>query len=145
MSFGKKLLALRIKHNLNQNKMSERLNISQPVYSRYENDEKEVTESDDFVKRVAEEFDVTRKWLLSKEDNAVFESFVSNNNSPLENYYNLPKDFMDVYFRQQQQMLEKILNVLGKSNLLIPVRCLKNLLVFLKLKKDYTFFLPQSL
>jgi len=32
-----------------------------------------------------------------------------------ENYYSLPKDFMDAYFKQQQHMLEQILNVLAKK------------------------------
>jgi transcriptional regulator with XRE-family HTH domain len=43
MSFGRKLKMIRIEHNYDQKKMIEILNTSQPVYSRYENDEKIVT------------------------------------------------------------------------------------------------------
>lgn len=118
MSFGKKLKTLRVYNQLDQIKMSQRLNVSQSVYSRYENDEKEVKETDEFVKRVAEEFDVTKSWLLTENDNSFL---LGKNSSPagtyptgqIDNYYNLPKDFMDAYFKQQQQMLEMILNKLG--------------------------------
>lgn len=46
MSFGTKLKMLRVTNKLNQDKMSKRLKVSQPVYHRYENDEKDVTEND---------------------------------------------------------------------------------------------------
>jgi transcriptional regulator with XRE-family HTH domain len=97
-------------NKLNQNEMSLKLNVSQPVYSRYENGDKEVDEKDEFVKQVAIEFDVTRKWLLNGDD-------ITNNeeshNSATESYYNLPKDFMAAYFKQQQLMLEQILNTVA--------------------------------
>jgi len=118
MSFGKKLLTLRVTNNLNQNEMARKLNVSQPVYSRYENDEKDVTENDPFVKRVAEEFDATRKWLLNDDDTSSIEPAKSKgnpNSGTTDNYYSLPKDFMDVYFKQQQQMLEQILSVVVKK------------------------------
>ena len=118
MSFGKKLKMLRVINKLNQTEMMQRLTVSQPVYSRYENDEKEVTENDEFVKRVAEEFDVTSKWLIAENDSTnIFESgsisTSANGLGQIENYYNLPKDFMDAYLKQQQQMLEMILNKIG--------------------------------
>lgn len=118
MNFAKKLLTLRVTNNLNQNEMARKLNVSQPVYSRYESGEKEVRENDDFVKRVAEMFDVTRKWLLDEDDIQLIEQPLLkdlNTAANVGNYYALPKDFMDVYFLQQQQMLEKILTVLAKK------------------------------
>ena len=118
MSFGKKLKTLRDRHHLEQKDMCKRLNVSQPVYSRYERVEKEVSENDGFVKRVAEEFDVTRKWLIAENDSTnIFESgsisTSANGLGQIENYYNLPKDFMDAYFKQQQHMLEIILKIIG--------------------------------
>lgn len=116
MSFGKKLKQLRFIHQLNQTKMIERLNVSQSVYSRYENDDKSVTENDDFVKRVAGEFDVTCKWLINDDGDKTISENVGNSTAEikqLESCYSLPKDFMEVYFKQQQQMLEMILNKLG--------------------------------
>ena len=103
MSFGKKLKMLRFTNQLDQNAMSKRLNVSQPVYSRYENDEKQVNEKDEFVKRVTEEFTVTGKWLLDEtSSNTLIETGgitnTANSNGPIENYYSLPKDFMDAYF-----------------------------------------------
>lgn len=50
MSFGLKLKLLRTLHNLDQEKMSKLLNVSVPVYSRYESNQKKVNELDDFVK-----------------------------------------------------------------------------------------------
>ena len=111
---------LRMSHNLDQNSMGQRLNVSQPVYSRFENDKIALEENNDFVRRVIEEFTVTQKWLMSDDNNStILESgsisTSANGLGQIENYYNLPKDFMDAYFKQQQQMLEQILNVLGKK------------------------------
>ena len=122
MSFGKKLKMLRMSHNLDQNSMGQRLNVSQPVYSRFENDKIALEENNDFVRRVIEEFTVTQKWLMSDDNNStILESgsisTSANGLGQIENYYNLPKDFMDAYFKQQQQMLEMILNKLGGVNL----------------------------
>ena len=91
MSFGKKLKMLRVINKLNQTEMMQRLTVSQPVYSRYENDEKEVTENDEFVKRVVEEFDVTSKWLIAENDSTnIFESgsisTSANGLGQIENY-----------------------------------------------------------
>lgn len=113
MSFGKKLKTLRFIQQLDQNTMCKRLSVSQPVYSRYENDEKQVNENDEFVKRVAKEFGVPIKSLVG-EDDAVA-NFETTSDAKTEYYYNLPKDFMDAYFKQQQQMLEQILTVLAKK------------------------------
>ena len=90
------------------------------MYSRYENDEKVVNENDAFVNRVTKEFGVTSKSLMAEDGNAaIFESgniaTAANGMGQIENYYSLPKDFMDAYFKQQQQMLEQILNVLAKK------------------------------
>jgi transcriptional regulator with XRE-family HTH domain len=113
MSFGKKLKTLRFTNQLDQNAMSKRLSVSQPVYSRYENDEKQVNENDEFVKRVAKEFGINIKSLVAEDDDTT--NFETTAVAKTENYYNLPKDFMDAYFKQQQQMLEQILNVFGKK------------------------------
>ena len=43
--FGENLELLRVIHNLSQEEMSKRLNVSPPVYSRYESGEKEVDEN----------------------------------------------------------------------------------------------------
>lgn len=68
MSFGIRLKMLRVKYKLDQETMSRRLLISQPVYSRYENDAKLVEEYDPIVARVAAEFNISPQWLLSSDD-----------------------------------------------------------------------------
>ena len=118
MSFGKKLKTLRVINQLDQNDMCKRLNVSQSVYSRYENDEKKVTENDEFVKRVAEEFDVSTVWLATGDDDAAVLkkgsiTGVTNGTVQPENYYTLPKDYMDAFFKHQLHLMEMILNKLG--------------------------------
>jgi len=75
-------------------------------------------ENGDFVRRVIEEFSVTQKYLMS-DDNNILDSgniaTIAGGIGQTENYYSLPKDFMDAYFKQQQHMLEQILNVLAKK------------------------------
>lgn len=111
MSFGNKLKMLRVCNNLDQDTISKKLHISQPVYSRYENDEKEVNEDNPVVKRVSEEFDVPVKWLLTTE-NTNYVSETGPDSRPTDtNYYSVPKDFMDAFLKQQQ-MTEQMLKLL---------------------------------
>lgn len=119
MSFGIKLKLLRTMHKLDQNKMSERLNISQPVYSRYENDDKKVSLSDTIVQKVAKEFNVTGEWLTSTDNtNIVFENGSITNGATgigkIDHYYSVPKDFLDAFIKQQK-MTEEILAMLVKK------------------------------
>ncbi|HOZ79235.1 MAG TPA: helix-turn-helix transcriptional regulator [Ferruginibacter sp.] len=120
MSFGKKLKSIRQREELSQEEMIKRLNVSQSKYSRYERDKKEVTEKDDFVKRVAEEFNVEIKWLVAEDGNQVKpeenNTEIKANNSRQKEKTNIPlKDFMHLYFNQQSQMLQMILNKLGDA------------------------------
>ena len=113
MSFGNKLKILRISHRLDQETISKKLHISQPVYSRYENDEKEVNEDNPVLKRVMEEFNVSANWLLEPLLSAADES---KNIYELQdrNYYRVPKDFLDAFVRQQR-LTEQMLNLLGDA------------------------------
>ena len=119
MSFGKKLKMLRVINKLNQTEMMQRLTVSQPVYSRYENDEKEVSENDGFVIRVSLEFKVTLEWLFDENDSSIFitqktaQPEVVNGNEKPESIYTIFKDYIEACFKQQQQMLEMIMNKLG--------------------------------
>jgi transcriptional regulator with XRE-family HTH domain len=120
MSFGKKLKLIRQREELSQEEMIKRLNVSQSKYSRYERDKKEVTEKDDFVKRVAEEFNVEIKWLVAEDGNQVKpeenNTEVEANNCRQNEKIHIPlKDFMHLYFNQQSQMLQMILNKLGDA------------------------------
>ncbi|HRB30018.1 MAG TPA: helix-turn-helix transcriptional regulator [Ferruginibacter sp.] len=112
MSFGTKLKMLRTQYKLDQDQMAKRLSVSQPVYSRYEANKKRITPSDDFVNRVACEFDVTPDWLTADADQNVFFETGSiatgaTGIGQVENYYSVPKDFMDAFLKQQK-MLEKM-------------------------------------
>ena len=112
MSFGIKLKMLRTQYKLDQDQMAKRLSVSQPVYSRYEANKKSITPDDDFVTRVANEFDVTPEWLTTYGDrNVYFENGSiatgATGIGQVENYYSVPKDFMDAFLKQQK-MLEKM-------------------------------------
>lgn len=112
MSFGTKLKMLRTQFKLDQEQMAKRLNVSPPVYSRYEANKKSILPGDEFIHRVAGEFDVTPEWLIADGDNhVIFESgSISSGGTgigPIENYYSVPKDFMDAFLKQQK-MLEKM-------------------------------------
>ncbi|MEJ7609783.1 MAG: helix-turn-helix transcriptional regulator [Ferruginibacter sp.] len=111
MSFGNKLRILRISNNLDQDTISKKLHISQPVYSRYENDEKEVNEDNPVVKRVSEEFDVPVKWLLTAQNNSYVPESDPENRPPDPGYYSVPKDFLEALLKQQQ-MTEQMLKLL---------------------------------
>ncbi len=118
MSFGKKLKAIRQREELSQEEMIKRLNVSQSKYNRYERGEKEATEKDDFVKRVAEEFKEEIKWLLSEDSNPKksedYSTQIKTEGSEHTEKQGIPlKDFMHLYFNQQAQMLQMILNKLG--------------------------------
>ena len=120
MKFGNKLKLLRSMRSLDQDAMSKLLQVSQPVYSRYERNEKEVKEEDPFLERVSEVFGVSGEWLKS-EDNTT--TIVYENGSiasgatgtgiigNVENYYAVPKEFMDAHIRQQE-LMEKLLEKL---------------------------------
>ncbi|OJU73865.1 MAG: hypothetical protein BGO09_00495 [Bacteroidetes bacterium 47-18] len=126
MKFGTKLKTLRTARNLDQDEMSRLLHVSQSVYSRYENDEKSVKADDAFVQRVAEEFGVSAKWLVNEDSNIniTFEKDSIHTGATgmsgigvigqVENYYSVPKDFMDAFIKQQK-MLEKLLEKLIKG------------------------------
>ena len=107
-------------HKLDQDKMSKRLNVSQPVYSRYENDDKKAKPTDDFVKKVSEEFNVSFDWLTSPDNtNIVFEngSISAGANGvigKIDNYYSIPKDFLDAFI-EQQKMTKEIIAMLAKK------------------------------
>ena len=111
MSFGNKLKILRVSNRLDQDAMSKKLSISQPVYSRYENDEKDVNEHNPVVQRVAAEFNVTAQWLLSEENSNLLSEPDEEYTLPEKKYYNVPKDFMDALLKQQQ-MTEQVLKML---------------------------------
>ena len=113
MSFGNKLKILRVSNKLDQETISKKLNISQPVYSRYENDEKEVNEENPVVKRVAKEFHVTAKWLLGSANDLVAEED-SGHPSGNEDYYRVPKEFLDALLKQQE-MTERVLGLLARE------------------------------
>ena len=113
MSFGNKLKILRVSNKLDQETISKKLNISQPVYSRYENDEKEVNEENPVLKRVVKEFHVSAKWLLGSRDGLVAEEehgYSTGN----ENYYRVPAAFLDALLKQQE-MTEQLLVLLGRE------------------------------
>ncbi|HAO03552.1 MAG: hypothetical protein IPO46_06485 [Chitinophagaceae bacterium] len=81
-------------------------------FSRYEANKKSITPDDDFVTRVANEFDVTPEWLTTYGDrNVYFENGSiatgATGIGQVENYYSVPKDFMDAFLKQQK-MLEKM-------------------------------------
>ena len=120
MSFGRKLKMIRVEHNYDQKKMIEILNTSQPVYSRYENDEKIVNEHTPIVIKVAEHFNKTIDWLLEDEvkNKTVFENGSIGSGTgigQIQNYnINVPKDMMDALLNQQQMTLE-ILQMLAKN------------------------------
>ncbi len=62
-------------HALSQLQMSDRLNMSQSTYSRYENGQTHPTSST--ILKVSEEFNVTTDWLLKDESqnlDAIFDS-----------------------------------------------------------------------
>lgn len=111
MSFGNKLRMLRVSNNLDQDTISKKLHISQPVYSRYENDEKEVNEDNPVVKRVSEEFDVPVKWLLTAQNNSYSPETEGEGRLPVNAYYSVPKDFLEAFLKQQQ-MTEQMLKLL---------------------------------
>ncbi len=102
MSFSTNLKLLRISHKLDQETMSKRLNVSQPVYSRYEKDKKEIKESDDFVKRVCEEFDVTIQWLFNSSMDIMITHPIDPETSQLERNYNIPREILNALLKQQQ-------------------------------------------
>jgi transcriptional regulator with XRE-family HTH domain len=67
MIFSKRIRELRIQHKLTQQQMSERLNMDQSTYSRYENG---ITiPAADVIIRIAREFKISTDWLLGNEKN----------------------------------------------------------------------------
>ena len=113
--FGKNLELLRVIHNLSQEEMSKRLNVSPPVYSRYESGEKEVDENNEFVKQVAAEFGITAIALVSKEINIkIFEDGKAEATSfdikQMGKCFMMPKEFIEVFFKHHQQSLEQVVN-----------------------------------
>ncbi|MBC7935971.1 MAG: helix-turn-helix transcriptional regulator [Rhizobacter sp.] len=118
MSFGTRLKMLRVKYRLDQDRMSKRLNVSQPVYSRYENDEKHMEDHHPFVQRVAEEFNISMQWLTSTDDDDLP---VGDNNtghhttfSKIENNFTVPGEFIDIMLKQHE-LSEQILKLLTKK------------------------------
>lgn len=67
MIFPERMRELRIQHKLTQQQMSERLNMDQSTYSRYENGITIPTA--DVIMRIAREFKISADWLLGNEKN----------------------------------------------------------------------------
>lgn len=119
MPFAKKLKQIRLNHRLTQQDMGRRLQVSQPVYYRYEPGEKTPHGEDSILQRISNEFGVSAEWLISEDNNYSFcqwehctsdaaKGFINTNNN---NYYTVPKDFIDVFVKQQT-ILEKLILLL---------------------------------
>ncbi len=117
MSFGNRLKQLRKQYNFTQGQMSEKLAMEQSTYSKYENDK--LSPNIEIIKRVAADFNISTEWLIEPDGNHVtFEQGSTNNGNGLiqtENYYAVPKEFMDAFLKQQQmidllvkELLEKL-------------------------------------
>ena len=65
MSFPQRLKQLRTQLKLTQQQMSERLNMDQSTYSRYENGN--TIPTIDIAMRIVKEFNVTSDWLLGND------------------------------------------------------------------------------
>jgi transcriptional regulator with XRE-family HTH domain len=112
MAFGDKLRKIRIDNKLNQVEMSSRLAMEQSNYSRYENNK--TIPTIDLVNRVAGEFGLEVDWLMQNDNSTViFEGGSTNNGDVIqtENYYAVPKELIENWLKQQEQvttMLRKI-------------------------------------
>lgn len=65
MIFAQRLKQLRSQQQLTQQQMSERLNMDQSTYSRYENGN--TIPAIDVILRIVEEFNVSADWLLGND------------------------------------------------------------------------------
>ena len=108
MSFGKKLKSIRIRFNLTQIDMAERLIMDQSAYSRYETDK--TNPSIEIVKRVSEIFSVDINWLLEIENNPkakfFYQQYSQNNNLD---------DEIILFMLDQQNKLTDLLEKLRKG------------------------------
>lgn len=117
MSLGIRLKQLRKQNNFTQEQMCEKLMMEQSLYSKYENDK--ISPNVEIIRRVASVFNVSTEWLMQPDCSQVTfeEGSINNGNGFIQtkNYYAVPKEFMDAFFKQQQmlevlmkQILEKI-------------------------------------
>jgi HTH-type transcriptional regulator, competence development regulator len=67
MTFGKRLRFLRKKRNMTQKDLADRFNLGESTIGMYERDEREP--SFEFVKQLADFFNVTTDYLLGRTDN----------------------------------------------------------------------------
>ena len=66
MSFGKRLRALRMKHNFTQQKTADMLNVTMSSYQKYEQDER--FPSYEILIKIADIFDVSLDYLLCRDE-----------------------------------------------------------------------------
>lgn len=113
MSFGQKLKEIRKVKHLNQEQMSQLLNMEQSSYSRYETDK--TIPSLEVIKRAAEVFDVSFEWLIQGNGTTInFENGTHNIGAVhADNYYAVPKDIVETLINQQKMLgdlLQKFLD-----------------------------------
>ena len=69
LSFGKRLKSLRIKNDLSQQEIADRLNLNRSTYARYELDQ---TQPDfDTLQKIADFYDVSIDFLLGRENKSL--------------------------------------------------------------------------
>ncbi len=113
-----RLKKLRKDLGLSQNQMSERLNIQQSTYSKYETNTQDLNLS--LLQRLKDEFDVDpNEFIITHNKNVNFEngSVVQGNGVvQSENYYSFPKEIVDSILTNQQNIIQLInLVVKGKD------------------------------
>lgn len=104
MNFEKKLKALRLSHELSQTDMADRLCMTQSNYNKYENGK--LQPSDDIVKRVAEEFNLSEEELTGESLNL---KDGKSQHKPQVNYYSIPENIIDLLV-EQNKIMGKILH-----------------------------------
>jgi transcriptional regulator with XRE-family HTH domain len=113
-----RLKKLRKDLGLNQIQMSERLNIQQSTYSKYETNNQDLNLA--LLQRLKDEFDVDpNEFIITNNKNVNFEngSIVHGNGVvQSENYYSFPKEIIDSILANQQNIIQLInLVVQGKK------------------------------
>jgi transcriptional regulator with XRE-family HTH domain len=105
-----RLKKLRKDLGLNQIQMSERLNIHQTTYSKYETNNQDLNLS--LLQRLKDEFDVDpNEFIITNNKNVHFENGSVVQGNVLvhsENYYAVPKDVLDSIIENQQNITQLI-------------------------------------
>lgn len=116
MEIGQKIKKIRELKNFTQEHMAQRLNISQPTYSRYEKEDGDLTIT--VLRSISEVLEVRIEDLLSFDEKNIFNNYGTANQTYLsvQNLYSMSNYERELFMKTIKLLEDKIISLETKLN-----------------------------